>query len=119
MKTIIKGSIYYAKLPTYNKKNQRAMKRVLIIQNNELNKRNNTVMVVPIAERKFNKKLLDTQLELNKFNLIKPNSIILLDRIMTIDKKELKGYVGDLEQEDMIKIDKQLISILGISTSNL
>ena len=41
-------------------------------------------------------------------------SVILLEQVRTIDKTRLCNYVGNLDQEEMKRVDKGILVSLGI-----
>ena len=45
------------------------------------------------------------------------HSALLLDQITTIDKVALRGYVGRVKNEKLNRIDKALLTQLGIAGS--
>ena len=112
MKKITRGAIFYADLDPVKGSEQNGMRPVLIIQNNIGNKYSNTILVAPISTKKT--KLLPTHILVKQFDKLRPNSIILLEQIRVLDKSRLKGYVCDLCEEDMKKVNKAIKISLGI-----
>lgn len=71
-------------------------------------------MIVPITTKNYTGKYLLTHIAVSQFEKLRPNSIILVEQIRTIDKKRLKGYICDLCDSDMEKVEKAILISLGI-----
>ena len=50
-----------------------------------------------------------------KTKCMSQDSIILLEQIRTIDKQRLISYVGRLDDEDMVRLDRTISISLGLS----
>ncbi len=114
MKSIIKGAIFYADLNPVIGSEQNGLRPVLIIQNDKGNKFSPTTMIAPITTKYYKERKQPTHVEIKQFKKIRPNSIILLEQIRTIDKSRLKGYVCNLDDEDMEKVEKAIRVSLGL-----
>lgn len=71
-----------------------------------------------MSERKYcskiKEKLLPTHLKVKQFNQERPNSIILLDNIITIDRRPLCGFIGILDKKQIKYVNKCLLTAFGI-----
>lgn len=114
MKLITRGAIFYADLNPIIGSEQKGIRPVLIIQNDMGNKHSPTTMIAPITTKNYTGKYLPTHIGVTQFNKIRPNSIILLEQIRTIDKSRLKGFVGYLYDEDMKLVEKAIKIALDI-----
>lgn len=115
MKKIIRGAIFYVDLDPVVGSEQGGMNRpVVIIQNNKANTHSPTVIVAPITKKNYVGKKYPTHIAIKQFDKIRPNSIVLLEQIKTIDKQRLKGFVTVVDDEDMKKIDKAIKISLDI-----
>lgn len=114
MKKIIRGSIFYADLDPIIGSEQNGFRPVLILQNDIGNKFSPTTMIAPITTKEYSGKKQPTHVSVKALEKIRPNSIILLEQIRTIDKSRLKGYVCDLSDEDMKMVDKAIKVSLSI-----
>lgn len=114
MKKIIRGSIFYADLDPIVGSEQKGCRPVLILQNDIGNKFSPTTMIAPITTKEYNGEKQPTHVSVEVFNKIRPNSIILLEQIRTIDKSRLKGYVCNLDDEEMQKVENAILISLGI-----
>lgn len=85
-----RGDLYYADLSPVIGSEQGGVRPVLIIQNDVGNKYSPTVIVSAITSQ-INKAKLPTHIEINAqdFGLPK-DSVVLLEQIRTIDKKDLE-----------------------------
>ena len=108
MNKIIRGSIFYADLNPIIGSEQQGFRPVLILQNNIGNKYSPTTMIAPITTKEYKGKNQPTHVKVKQFNKIRPNSIILLEQIRTIDKSRLKGYVCMLCEDQMQEVEKAI-----------
>jgi len=111
MMKINKGSIYYTNM-VQNEKNSTP---VLVIQNNIGNEINSTTIITPIIEKEYKGKRKITHIELESLKNIRPNSIVCLEQIRTINKSELHGFVCMLKEREIRKIDKAIKISLGLN----
>ena len=105
---IRRGDIYYADLRPVVGSEQGGVRPVLIIQNDIGNRHSPTVICAAITSR-MNKAKLPTHIELNavRYHMVK-DSVILLDKLRTIDKVRLKDKICHLDSEIMEKVGKAL-----------
>lgn len=118
MKPITRGAIFYADLDPIIGSEQQGTRPVLILQNDMGNKHSPTTMIAPITTKNYTGKYLPTHVKISQFDKLRPNSIILLEQVRTIDKSRLKGYVDILAEKEMKQVEKALIISLGINESN-
>lgn len=119
---IKRGELYYADLSPVFGSEQGGIRPILIVQNDTGNKYSPTVIAAAVTS-KINKAKLPTHIELtaNEFGLAK-DSVVLLEQIRTLDKRRLKGKIGELSPYKMSKVDCALLISLGfkdISQINL
>ncbi len=115
MKKLEKGDIFYANLDPVVGSEQNGYRPVVIIQNNIGNIHSPTTIIAPITKQYLKSKKMPTQVSIKAFDKIRPNSIVLLEQIRTIDKSRLKGFVDVVDKSDMKKIDKAICVSLGIN----
>ena len=108
MKKVIRGSIFYAILNPVVGSEQGGYRPVLVLQNDKGNKYSHTTIIAPITKRIYKGKLI------KPFDKVRPNSIVLLEQIRTIDKSRLKGFVGVVDESEMKRINKAVCKSLGI-----
>ena len=113
MKQIIKGAIFYATVHPIRDDKHKYYMPVLVIQSNNCNQLNETTMVAQIATRCYKGKILPIHVAVKQFRKLRPNSIILLDHIFTIEKTELIGYVGMLNSNQMREVEKAIQTSMG------
>lgn len=109
-----RGEIFYANLSPVIGLEQGDIAPVIIIQNDIGNRYAPTVVVAVITSQ-INKAKLPTHVEISssKYGLI-PDSVVLLEQIRTIDKRRLERKIGNIDIEDIIKINKALAIELDI-----
>ena len=110
---IRKGDVFYADLSPVVGCEQGGTRPVLIIQNDIGNKYSSTVIVAAITGR--NKPCLPTHVSLYHVNGIRYGAVVLLEQIRTIDTARLGDYIGKLNEEEMLEVEKSLAISFGIT----
>ncbi len=115
--SIKRGDIYYADLSPVIGSEQGGIRPVLIVQNDVGNKFSPTVIAAAITSRRY-KTELPTHIKVNAHACgLSKDSIVLLEQVRTLDKKRLKEKMGNLDKDDMYKIDQALSVSFGLSGS--
>ena len=111
-----RGDIFYADLSPVIGSEQGGVRPVLVIQNDIGNRYSPTIICAAITSQ-INKAKLPTHIEIDcsKYPLIK-DSVVLLEQVRTIDKKRLRDKIGHLDNGIMEKVDKALLTSLGLNT---
>ena len=111
--TIKRGELYYADLSPVVGSEQGGVRPVLVVQNDVGNKYSPTVIAAAVTS-KINKAKLPTHIELpsNTYGLQK-DSVILLEQILTLDKRRLKERIGELNETTMSRVDNAILISLG------
>ena len=112
MKPIIRGAIFYADLGEVVGSEQKGIRPVLIIQNDMGNKYSPTTIVAAISTKR--NQMLPTHILIKQFEKLRPNSIIMVDQIRTIDKTRLKGFITMLDGEQMQEVNQSLMKSLAL-----
>jgi len=111
---IKRGDIYYADLSPVVGSEQGGVRPVLIVQNDVGNKFSPTVIAAAITSQKYKTNLpTHIQVNANECGLAK-DSIVLLEQVRTIDKKRLKERMGNLDENDMDRINRALSVSFGL-----
>ncbi len=113
---IVRGDIFYANLNNRIGAEQSGYRPVLIIQNNIGNRFSPTVIVAAITGKIHYKASLPTHFVLDFSPELSIPSMVLLEQIITIDKKRLKRYVGRISEEEIPLIDKALSISIGLES---
>lgn len=103
---IKRGNIYLAALdPTVGREISK-IRPVVVVSNDQNNTYAGTVSILPITSKNTEKIYpFETYLAKGTANLPK-NSKVKADQIRTIDKSRLVQFVGQLQENEMIKVDK-------------
>lgn len=109
---IRRGDIYRADLNPIVGSEQGGYRPVLVIQNNRGNKYSPTVVVAAITSRPKHK--MPTHVPLKGIEGLEKDSVVLLEQLRTVDKKRLDDYVGALDRQQMLKVEKALCSSTGM-----
>ncbi len=112
-RSIKRGDIYYANLDPVVGSEQGGVRPVLIIQNNTGNLFSPTVIVAAITSKTDKKQNQPTHIPIECSGLAK-SSMALMEQIRTIDKQRLNDYVGRLNDENMVCVDKGLMKSFGL-----
>lgn len=114
MKKIVRGAIFYADLDLGIGSEQRGFRPVIVLQNNVGNNYSPTTMIAPITTKRYKGKRQPTHVGIKQLRKLRPNSIILLEQIRTVDKSRLKGFICMLNEKEMEDVDKAICISLGL-----
>ena len=115
METYVRrGEIYFADLSPVVGSEQGGIRPVLIVQNDVGNRHSPTVIAAAITSQ-TGKAKLPTHIELaaNGCGLTR-DSVVLLEQIRTIDKRRLRGRMGQLDETVMHRVDGALAVSFGL-----
>ena len=112
--TVKRGDIFYADLSPVVGSEQGGIRPVLIIQNDVGNKYSPTVIAAAITSQREKTKL-PTHISVASGDCgLAKDSIVLLEQVLTIDKKRLKERMGTLNDAAMGMVDKALSVSFGL-----
>lgn len=111
---IYRGDIYYYNFGKDGGSVQSGERPVLVVQTDEYNQKAPTIIVAAITGV-MKKRYLPSHIILGEnFGLTKP-SMVMMEQIRTINKDELRDYVGTIEDADLLKkINIALKKTLGL-----
>lgn len=110
----MRGMVYWAKLQNddINSSVTTGIRPVIIVSNNIANCTSRNVTVVPCTTN------TEKNLEQPTHTLVHfkkdTASLVLCEDITTINKESLAGFMGMLDNDTMMKVDKCLLSALGL-----
>jgi len=110
---IKKGQIWWADLGQQEGSIQSGKRPVLVLQNDIGNKYSPVVTICPISSR-IEKMKLPTHVKLNKNCGLIRESFALIEQIQTMNKNSLLGYIGNINEITMKKINIACKIQLGI-----
>lgn len=118
VRSIRRGDIVIANLPTTGGSIQHGRRLILIVSNNICNTHSPVVTYVPITKVQT-KASIPTHVKIarTQYNHLKFDSIILCEQIMSIDKKNIIEFKGRCDSDTMRKVDKALAIQLGLRCS--
>lgn len=109
-----RGQVYYADPRPVIGSEQGGIRPVVIIQNDTGNLHSTTVIVAMMTTQK--KTDLPTHIPVsNEDKNLDMNTTILLEQLRTIDKSRLSGYVGNLSEGTMHRVDEALKVSLALN----
>lgn len=114
MKKIYRGAVYYIDFAPNIGSEQGGLRPAVIIQNDTGNKYSSTTIIAPITTKNMGYKKQPTHVEVKTLENIRPNSIILLEQIKTVDISRLKGYICGLSEQEMEEINVAIKISLGL-----
>jgi mRNA interferase MazF len=114
MNEVYRGDIFYGKFPKPQGKSsvQGGTRPVLILQNDIGNRYASTVIVAKITSQ-INKANIPTHVKIKKDGL-KNESVIMLEQISTLDKKDLLTKVDSLDFRELRAVEKALKISMGL-----
>ena len=108
-----RGDIYLAEWAPKFGFVQSGKRPVIVLQNNCGNFFAPTLIVAPLTSNIYKKRGLPTHYYLNRDDILYP-SIVMLEQITTIDKRQVYKYVGTVSRREMDKISECVEKSLGI-----
>ena len=108
-----RGDIYKAVLDNRTGFIQNGTRPVIVLQNNYGNFYAPTLIVAPLSSKTNKKQYLPTHYLVETKGLVVP-SMVLLEQITTIDKRQIKEYVGTVSDVQMEKINACIEKSLGL-----
>ena len=108
-----RGEIYYADLGDALGSEQGGTRPVLIVQNDIGNRYSPTTIVLPVTSAY--KKFMPTHATLVPECGLKRQSTALAEQIRTIDRSRLLDYTGYLYPEEMLPVDRAILTALGVN----
>src|SRR5659263_305629 len=108
-KTIYRGDMYYADLRPVIGSEEDGIRPIIVIQNNVGNRHSPTIVVAAITSV-ISKAKLPTHYTIPAINGPEQDSLVLLEQVSTIDRKQLGKYIGILDDKYMKGIDRALAS---------
>lgn len=109
---IHRGEIYYAQLEEGVGSEQEGLRPVLVVQNENGNRRSNTIIVIPITSAVKN--TLTTHVELGRNYGLFLESTALAEQIFTLDRWRFGEYLGTVDDIKMLEVDQALRVSLGV-----
>lgn len=100
-----RGSVYYVDFGKYDRgSEQGGIRPAVAISNNIGNKNAPIVTFAPITSSSTKNKI-PTHIELDDYRFLDNKSIILMEQIITKDKRFIKEKIGRLNDNDLFKLD--------------
>ncbi len=109
-----RGDIYYAKLGKTVGSVQGKIRPVVVLQNDKGNKHSPTLIVATITSKSRKKRTLPTHVVF-KMDDLPFESVVQLEQITTIDKKQLLNFVSQMPQSAMKRIDDAIKVSLSLN----
>ena len=110
-KAIRRGALFYADLDPVVGSEQGGTRPILILQNDVGNYFSPTVVAAAITSRR-DKTHLPTHVLLEDVPGLAPTSLLLLEQIRTVDRRRLRGYIGQINKKK--EIDTALAISVGL-----
>lgn len=112
-----RGQIYIADLPKGKGSEQEGIRPVLIVQDDDLNLRSPTVIILVITS-KLKKMNMRTHLLLPRVKGLPRQSAVFAEKIREIDRSRLLSYCGSVSEEFMRQVDRSVKAALGMRQGN-
>ncbi len=101
-RTICRGDLYYYDFGKKAGSIQSGERPVMVIQADDYNRNAPTIMVAAITSV-VKKRYLPSHIELGENYGLKKPSMVLLEQVQTINKDELKDYIGTVDDEQLMR----------------
>ena len=107
------GAALCSEPTTGSRSAQGGTRPILILQNDVGNYFSPTVVAAAITSRR-DKTHLPTHVLLEDVPGLAPTSLLLLEQIRTVDRRRLRGYIGQINKKKMKEIDTALAISVGL-----
>ena len=112
--SVRRGDIFYADLSPVVGSEQGGTRPVLIVQNDTGNRHSPTVIAAAITSQ-TGKARLPTHINIAGGSVgLTKDSVILLERIRTIDMRRLRDHMGRLDEKQMSMVDNAIAVSFGL-----
>ncbi|MDY5377900.1 MAG: type II toxin-antitoxin system PemK/MazF family toxin [Eubacterium coprostanoligenes] len=108
-----RGDIYLVELEPRIGFVQSGTRPVIVLQNNCGNFFAPTLIVAPLSSNIYKKRNLPTHYYLNNDDVLYP-SVVMLEQITTIDKRQVHKYIGKVSRREMEEISECIEKSLGL-----
>lgn len=114
--TVKRGEVYYCDLGPATGNVQGGVRPVVVISNNIGNKEpKNNICIVAVLTSRLKKGFLPTHVDAKAEECgLAKDSIIMLEQIRTIDKRQLREFITMFSQEKLEQIDDSLALSVGL-----
>lgn len=119
MRKVLRGGIYYADLNSSIGSVQSGIRPVLILQNEIYNNTSSTTIVAPLSRYRKSKVFRPSHIVIYRKDGLKHDSIVLLEQLRVIDKKQIKAYLTKIDDEIMHRVEFALLDTVEIDISKL
>lgn len=111
---IKRGEIYLVDWSPGRGSEQAGLRPALILQNDTGNKYSRTTIVAAITTSSGKTYPFQVHLEPEECGLVRP-STVLLEQILTVDKRRLVKKIGQIGPEKLYEVEKAVHNSLGLS----
>ncbi len=109
-----RGDIYCADLNPVIGSEQGGTRPVVVIQNDTGNKHAPTLIVATVTSKIRKKEQMPTHYLIKSNPAFAEPSVVMLEKIRTIDKSRIERYLGRASQSEMTGIDKALLTSVAL-----
>ena len=113
-----RGEVYYADLDPVIGHEQGGTRPVLVIQNDTGNYHSPTIIVIAVTRKTLKKPSQPTHVVLDDAEGLTP-SLFMSEVIRTIDKRRVRGYVGRLTRNQMMRVNAALLLSVGLDKDDV
>lgn len=114
MCNIKRGDVFYANLDPVVGSEQGGIRPILVLQNDIGNKYSPTIVAAITSKSKKGHMPTHVSIEHDTAGLPR-NSIVMLEQIRTLDKSRLREYIGRLDDQTMLNVEKAFKISVGMA----
>lgn len=114
MHPILRGEIYYAALHDVMGSEQAGQRPVLVLQNDQLNQKSPTTIVVPITSV-LKHPFMQSHFILLPGHPLRERSMVLTEQIRALDRQRLGSYIGRLNEKELRCVEQSLCFSLDLN----
>lgn len=114
MDNIKRGDVFYANLDPVVGSEQGGIRPILILQNDIGNKYAPTIVAAITSKSKKGYMPTHVNIDLETIGLPK-DSVVMLEQIRTLDKSRLREYIGRMDNQTMLNVEKAFKVSVGMT----
>jgi mRNA interferase MazF len=74
-----------------------------------------SVTLCPLTTHQVDAPLIRLAVEQSERNGLRSTSYVMIDKITTVSKKKLEHHVGKLSDEDIVRVNRAIVVVLGLA----
>jgi len=104
IRLVFRGNVYIVDLGDNKGSVQNGIRPCVVIGNNMNNVHSNTTQIIPFTTSEKQNLPVHISLNKSKYPFLMQDSVAIVEQITTVDKGQIRQFIGNLTENDMDKI---------------